>query len=280
MPPTKGLASRLPPRYHHGMSQKTIPATTNGREPAPQAALPLPPLRPVFIDYWLIVLGFALSAYLAHIAPLPVEARDPAADPRLRTAISYLSDLMRVPEGVLLLGPPFLAVQWLRGRRQGLTSIGWLWVLSWFGVAILTGLAAWRNAFPDLTPSVIARLPWLWYLILVPSMAGLGVVLATARPFQPTAGAVDALAGAGPARLAGPAAGGRADFGKVLGWKNTHEPRGARPRRGRRQPQGGPHRRHGPQPAVRPVEEPRRPGGRPAPPGRRDAGRRRRWPSP
>ena len=129
------------------------------------------------MDYFLVLLGFALSIYLARIAPLPVEARDPAADPRLRTAVSYLSDFMRLPEGVLLLGPLFLVIQWAAGRKQGLTSIEWLWVLSWFGVAILTGLAAWKNALPDLAPSLIGRLPWLWYLILVPSMAGLGVVL-------------------------------------------------------------------------------------------------------
>ncbi len=173
------------------MSQKPVPGAkkgrgeanpfpfgqAEGRQAVPAAPPPSPPLRPTFIDYFLIVLGFALSAYLARIAPLPVEARDAAADPRLRTAISYLSDFMRLPEGVLLLGPLFLVGQWARGRKQGLTSLEWLWVLSWFGVAILTGLTAWRNAFPGLAPSVIGRLPWLWYLILVPSMAGLGVVL-------------------------------------------------------------------------------------------------------
>ena len=173
------------------MSQKPVPDARRGRgdanplpseqgegrRPAPAAAPPSPPLRPLFADYFLIVLGFALSAYLARVAPLPVEARDASADPRLRTAVSYLPDFMRLPEGVLLLGPMFLVIQWTRGRKQGLTSLEWLWVLSWFGVAIFTGLAAWKNSFPDLAPSVIGRLPWLWYLILVPSMAGLGVVL-------------------------------------------------------------------------------------------------------
>ena len=172
------------------MSQKPVQGVTKGRgdpnalqfeqgasrQPAP-APPPSPPLRPTFIDYFLLLLGVALSVYLARIAPLAVEARDASADPRLRTAVSYLPDLMRLPEGVLLLGPLFLVVQWARGRKQGLTSIEWLWVLSWFGVAILTGLASWKNAFPDLAPSVLGRVPWLWYLILVPTMAGLGVVL-------------------------------------------------------------------------------------------------------
>ena len=50
-------------------------------------------------------------------------------------------------------------------------------MVSWFGVALLVGLAAWTNAFPNLAPPLSSRLPRLWYLIVVPSMAGLGVVL-------------------------------------------------------------------------------------------------------
>jgi hypothetical protein len=56
-----------------------------------------------------------------------------------------LPEAMRLPEGVLLLWPVFLALQRLRGRRQGLTFGEWLWVLAWLGTALLTGLSAWER---------------------------------------------------------------------------------------------------------------------------------------
>ncbi|HVS36315.1 MAG TPA: hypothetical protein VMS17_12160 [Gemmataceae bacterium] len=134
-------------------------------------------MRATFLDYLLILLGVALSVYLVRIGPLHVEAREAGADLRLRTVVTYLPEFMRLTEGVILIGPLLLAIQWLRGRKQGLTSIEWLCVLSWFGAAILAGLEGWRNAFPDWAPPWSGRLPWLWYLIVVPSMAGLGLVM-------------------------------------------------------------------------------------------------------
>lgn len=130
-------------------------------------------------DYLLVLLGFALSTYLTRIDPLAVEARDMVADPRLRTAATYLPDVMRLPEGVLLLGPLFLVTQVVAGRRQGLTSIEWLWLLSWLGVAALASLTAWKTAvvFPAAVLPYLALAPRLWYVILVPSMAVLGVAL-------------------------------------------------------------------------------------------------------
>jgi hypothetical protein len=171
------------------MSQKPAQSAAKGRtDPSPfpfqqgddgQAApAPAPrPSRPHLLDYFLLLLGFGLSILLARLSPLPVEALETVADPRLRSAVSYLPDLMRLPEGVILLGPLLFALQFLVGRRQGLTSIGWLWAFSWLGVLVLTGLLAWRHFFPESAPPVIARAPWLWYMILAPSMAALAVVL-------------------------------------------------------------------------------------------------------
>ena len=149
------------------------------QKPAPAPPPPPRPSRPTLVDYFLLVLGFALSTYLTRVGPLPVEAREIVADPRLQTAVTYLPDVMRLPEGVLLLGPLFLITQFVMGRRQGLTSIEWLWVLSWLGVVVLSGLTAWRNVipFPDAVLPYIALVPRLWYVLLVPSMAALAVVL-------------------------------------------------------------------------------------------------------
>jgi len=175
------------------MSQKPIQGAKPGRADAkpsrleqgahpkePAAALPaIRPPRPMLLDYLLILLGLAVSTYLTRIDPLPVEAREMAADPRLRTAVSYLPDVMRLPEGVLLLGPLFLVTQFVTGRRQGLTSIEWLWLLSWLGVVALSGLTAWKTVIvlPANVLPYLTLVPRLWYVILVPSMAVLGVVL-------------------------------------------------------------------------------------------------------
>ena len=148
-------------------------------KPAPlPAPPPPPPSRPSLADYFILLIGFSLSIYLARLGPLPVEARDFVADPRLRLAVaSLLSDFMRLPEGVILLGPFFLASQWVRGRRQGLTAVEWLWVLSWPGVFVMTGLTAWRavTGWPDALEPYLAMVPALWYAILATTMAALAL---------------------------------------------------------------------------------------------------------
>jgi hypothetical protein len=155
-------------------------AVQHGEQPKNAAAPPAPrPSRPLLVDHLLILLGVALSTYLCRIDPLLVEAREVVANPRLRTAVSYLPDVMRLPEGVLLLGPLFLVGQFVTGRRQGLTSIEWLWLLSWLGVVGLSGLTAWKAVvvFPDAVLPYLALVPRLWYVFLVPSMAALAVVV-------------------------------------------------------------------------------------------------------
>ena len=164
----KGGAEPSPFQFDQGESPQPSPRTA-------AASAASPPLRPTFLGYFLLLAGVALSAYLVRLAPLPIGPRDPAADPQLRTALAFAAEFMRLTEGVILLGPLLLATQWLRGRRQGLTSIEWLWVLSWFGAALLAALAALKHFLPDF--NLLSLAPWLWYLIVVPSMAGLGVVL-------------------------------------------------------------------------------------------------------
>ena len=144
-----------------------------------QTPYPDPPLPPTLVDYFFLLLGFALSVFLSRSGPLPVAAKAFVTAVPLRQIIPYLSDMMRLPEGVLLLWPVFLVIQRLRGRKQGLTSIEWLWIISWVGVAGLAALTAWKNnvGFPDAVQGYVLLVPRLWYVILVPSMAALAVVL-------------------------------------------------------------------------------------------------------
>jgi hypothetical protein len=163
------------------MSQKTAAAPT---APAPPAAptRPYAPPRPTIFDYLFILFGFSLSLYLVRIDPLPAKAADWVQNPYRESFVPLLPDLMRLPEGAILMWPVFLLLQRLRWRKKGLTSVEWLWILSWLGVAFLAGLAVWNasQGIPDnlkAPDAVRLAAPRLWYLIFVPTMAALGVLL-------------------------------------------------------------------------------------------------------
>jgi hypothetical protein len=137
------------------------------------------PSHPSLVDYLLLLSGVGLSLYLQRLSPMAAEAQDTSGPPPLQMIISFLPDLMRLPEGILLLWPIFYTMQRLLGRTQGVTSAEWLWVLSWVGVSVLTGLAAWEwsGTLPEFIQPHVNKPRLLWYVIFVPTMAGLGVVL-------------------------------------------------------------------------------------------------------
>jgi hypothetical protein len=163
----------------------------------PPVAAPFIP-RPTVADYFLLLLGCALSFYLIrlghplgvlgasapkeevqYIGHMKVEPGPEATSPALRYLVLTLPDLLRLPEGIILLWPLFLALQRLRGRRQTLTSGEWLWVFAWLGTAVLTGLAAWNQwgTPPEFLATRASWPPVLWYVILVPSMSLIAVLL-------------------------------------------------------------------------------------------------------
>jgi hypothetical protein len=169
------------------MSQKIISAPA---APAPHAApaktapRPYAPPRPTIVDYIILLFGFALSFYLIQVRPLPVQPADWVQDERARSFAAFLPDLMRLPQGVILMWPLFLIVQRLRWRKKNLTSIEWLWVLSWLGLALLAVLAVWDAPrgvppylqLPDSVMPYVGAAVWWWYLLFVPVMAALGVL--------------------------------------------------------------------------------------------------------
>jgi hypothetical protein len=136
--------------------------------------------RPTLVDYWLLLLGCGLSLYLIRTGPMPAEADDSRTDPVLREFVAALPDMMRLPEGVLLLWPVFLALQRVRGRKLGLTFGEWLWVLAWLGTALLAGLSAWQKwgVLPEFVQPYAAKPRVVWYVVVMPSMAALAGVMA------------------------------------------------------------------------------------------------------
>jgi hypothetical protein len=142
------------------------------------AAYGVPP-RPTLVDYLFLLAGVGLSLYLLRLGPMSVEAQPGAVPPVYEGLIPFLPDLMRLPEGILLVWPFFFATQRILGRSQPLTSCEWLWVLAWIGVALLTGLSAWEQAgtLPEFLQSHVKTPRYLWYVVFVPSMAALAIIL-------------------------------------------------------------------------------------------------------
>ncbi len=136
------------------------------------------PLRPSLADYLLLLGGASLSLYLMLLSPLTAEAGT-NAPPATAVLVAFLPAPMRLTEGIVLLWPLFFVTQWLRGRKEGLTSVEWLWVISWIGVAVLTVVAALENAggLPESLLKYAAAPRKLWYYIFAPSMAALAVML-------------------------------------------------------------------------------------------------------
>jgi hypothetical protein len=135
--------------------------------------------RPTLFDYLLLVSGFALSLFLFRLEGLKVAPASGAPAAAATHLVPILPQLVRLPEGVILCWPLFLLAQRLLGRKQGITSGEWLWIIAWLATALLTGLAAWQTW--GVIPEVLReRLPWAFlvgYLIVLPSMAAVAVVL-------------------------------------------------------------------------------------------------------
>src|SRR4051812_33593155 len=105
----------------------------------------IPSSRPTLVDYLLVLLGCSLSFFLVRQTPYEVTPREGLAPP-LADFVRSLGDIMRLSEGIVLLWPAFLMLQMVRGRGgMGLTAGEWLWVIAWFGVAVLTALTCWAQ---------------------------------------------------------------------------------------------------------------------------------------
>jgi hypothetical protein len=143
---------------------------------APIAAAPS---RPTLVDYVFLLAGSSLSLYLLNLHPLLVQPTRENLPPRLYDALAFLPTIMRVPEGILLLGPIFFLTQFGRRRGQGLTALEWLWALSWLGISLLTALDFWDRSgtLPELMHPYAALPRKLWYLVFVPSLAALAAIL-------------------------------------------------------------------------------------------------------
>ncbi len=151
------------------------------------SAAPVRPLsRPTLVDYLLLLVGAGLSLYLIDLNPLQLDPSDAVTNPTLRAGVAFLPRLLRLPEGIILVLPFFLVAQWPLGRREGLTTGEWLWLLSWCGTAFLTGLtvAVHFGLLPEIVRANLLLIQFIWYIGFELAMAGLALVLAIIGLFR------------------------------------------------------------------------------------------------
>jgi len=144
-----------------------------------RASITVAPSRPTLVDYIFLLVGGSLSLYLLSLSPLLVKPTGDNSSSTLHELIAFLPAAMRLPEGIVLMGPIFYVTQLLRRRAWALTSLEWLWVINGLGVAVLSGLAIWDRlgTLPNLLGPYATMPAKLWYLIFVPSMALLATLL-------------------------------------------------------------------------------------------------------
>lgn len=140
---------------------------------------PSVPSRPTLFDFLLIVAGFGLSLFLFQADGLKVTPAPGAPAAAATHLVPILPQLVRLPEGVILLWPIFFGVQRVLGRKQGVTSGEWLWVFAWLTTAVLTGLAAWQR-WGSVPEFLHEYLPWAFvigYVVVAPSVAAVALLL-------------------------------------------------------------------------------------------------------
>src|SRR4051812_30609952 len=119
--------------------------------PVPVARLPQPldryspAHRPTWFDFFIILIGFALSLVLADWSGFAAHARENTPAWVAEYLLKYLRELLLMPVGVLLLWPLCYLTQWLRGRSEPMSSGEWLWGLAWLAVLPWVAWIIWQH---------------------------------------------------------------------------------------------------------------------------------------
>lgn len=111
-----------------------------------QTAVP-PPSRPRAADHFLILLGAAVSVFLATAGGLRiVPPNDHAQGPLGQAFVASLPAWLFLPIGITLFWPLFYLIQRILGRPGGLAPAEWLWGLSWLLSLFLAVWLIWSGS--------------------------------------------------------------------------------------------------------------------------------------
>jgi uncharacterized integral membrane protein len=144
------------------------------------------PPKPNGFDFFVLLLGGSVSLLL-------LQFDYPQITPRPGTPtwiLVWLKSSMRFSEGIVLTWIILFPTQRLLGRTQPITSVEWLWIVTWLCVVVYNTFHMLLIPNPSLIPGDMTPLKfWTtfsWYVIVVPSIAALALLLAVIGAVQRT----------------------------------------------------------------------------------------------
>ncbi|HYT88015.1 MAG TPA: hypothetical protein VEL76_04790 [Gemmataceae bacterium] len=140
------------------MSKEPLYVERAPRAAKPVAAPAVPLSRPLWFDFFLIMLGCALSHFLAdwsRFVALPSDTPGETPESVKELLLPSLPRLLFLPLGVLLFWPIFYLTQRLAGRKQALSAGEWLWGVAWLGAVLLSVWIVWQRWGPNSLPGFL-----------------------------------------------------------------------------------------------------------------------------
>jgi hypothetical protein len=150
-------------------------------QPANARIIILP--RPVWLDFFLILVGCALSLLLTERAafravPSPDESLSWIKESH--SLLTWLPHLLFLPLGILLFWPAFYLTQRFGGRSVNLAIGEWLWGLTWLGAVVLTAWILWQpdaSVLPEsLPPDKLKRGIFVGYALAVLALGAVALL--------------------------------------------------------------------------------------------------------
>jgi hypothetical protein len=141
--------------------------------------VPAPRPRPLWLDFFLILLGCAVSLLLTEISGLHAHATS-ETPAEVRLLLPLLPRLLLLPVGILLFWPLFYLTQKIAGRKQPLSAGEWLWGVAWLGAVTLTVWICWQawGTPPEaLRPENFAKQVFVGYAVGVLALASFALII-------------------------------------------------------------------------------------------------------
>ena len=136
--------------------------------------------RARFLDYFLILVGVALSLFLAQLSGLQAQPGQLINSGLQAAFIRIFPGLLLLPVGVILLWPIFFILQKILGRKQEMTWGEWLWGLAWLVSLAFSIWICWKSlgTVPEFmnTPGFRNNV-MTGYVVYVLTMGGIAALL-------------------------------------------------------------------------------------------------------
>jgi hypothetical protein len=156
------------------------PAPVKNAPTIPANARYSPAHRPTWIDFFLLLIGFSLSLILADWSGFHAHETSATPPPVKDFLLPHLPALLLLSVGVLLFWPVFFFTQWVRGRREPMSSGEWLWGVAWLAVLPWVALVSWQpwDALPDVVdPATFKYWVFLGYAVGVLALGSLATLI-------------------------------------------------------------------------------------------------------